>query len=98
MSTEHDSDIPAGMMDAGIRLAFRTEGDFVNCYFTRRETMEGALLLGSMKVTICQKGFFEPWTELMQQILAKAVLDSTGIEKVTMMREAAPEHERAGRA
>lgn len=82
------------------RIAFRSEGDFVNCYYAAPDTMEGAMLLSSFRTSTLRQtqGAFAKWRELMQQIMNAACLGALGAEPVGFETRAAPEHERSGSA
>lgn len=84
---------------APFRLAFRAEGEFVNCYYAAPDTMANAMLLGSMRRPMLKKtpGVFQKWQALMQECLAAACVDVLG-EAPEFKTEAAPEHERSGHA
>lgn len=86
------------MVRAPWRLAFRGEGEYVNCYFADQDTMDGAILLGSLKRNIADRGMFQPWLELMQEAMAIVSKDALGVACVYPDEpQPAPEHERAGR-
>jgi len=82
------------------RLAFRAEGEFVNCYYAAPDTMTNAMLLGSMRGSTLEKtpGVFQKWQALMQEILAAACVGALGEAPVGFETRTAPEHERSGRA
>lgn len=55
-ATPLNDGVPVGMKKAQIgRLAMREEGEFWNAYFADTESMEDALLLGSIRMT-CVRG------------------------------------------
>ena len=85
-----DADFPC-------RLAFREEGEFVNCYLALKETMEGAVLLSSMRTPIVID-VFEDWKDLMRRQMTAAIKDVFGAEVLGYEEQNAPEHERSGRA
>lgn len=81
------------------RIAIRREGAFVNAYFAPPDSMEGAILMGSVRTSILQKtpGAMEAYQELMKSAIATACSDTIGA--VTEFRvEPAPESERSGHA
>lgn len=84
---------------APFRLAFRAEGEFVNCYYAAADTMENAMLLGSMRRSTLEKtpGVFWKWQALMQEVLTAACLDVLGAAP-QFETKPGPEHERSGRA
>jgi hypothetical protein len=81
-----------------IRLAIRSEGEFVNAYHAETGTMKGALLLGSIRRTLLrqQPDLFDTWKSLMSKAYSQMIEDALSV-KPTMIEEPAPEHERAGR-
>lgn len=83
----------------GARLAIRGEGDYVNAYFAKVDTMEGALLLGSMRRSVCSRypDLFVEWKNTMQQVMQRSAEHILGTD-VKLTEQAAPLHERAGRA
>lgn len=85
-------------MVAPFRLAFRAEGEFVNCYYAAPDTMTGAWLMGSMRRSLLERtpGVFASWRALMQQILSAACTDALGAAPESFVVRAAPEHERSG--
>lgn len=81
------------------RIAFRLEGDMWNAYWTQQTSMEGAILLGSIRVNAVvdrptRKGEF---MALMRASLSDAIRDVTGVSPSWGDPEVAPEHERASR-
>jgi len=80
------------------RIAFRQEGEFVNCYLAKMGTMEGAELMGSMRTVILEAGFRDDYIEMMKKWVSLTVKDFLGVELARFDEEPAPEHERAGRA
>jgi hypothetical protein len=64
------------------RLAFREEGEFWNCYYAEMETMEGAVLLSSIRmVLVVDNGKIKrQYMEMMKGCLSymiEAITDST---------------------
>lgn len=82
------------------RLAFRVEGEFVNCYFADNDSLDDALLLGSMRRNVLDKdrAIWEAWKTLMQTVISEACLRSIGVAPESFGEIRAPEHEKAGRA
>lgn len=78
------------------RIAFRSEGDVVNAYFALGETMEGALLIASIKRGALNNtpGAFEDFQALMRKIV-NTVTDGAFDAFATIP---APENERTGNA
>jgi hypothetical protein len=88
----------APLVKAPWRIAFRSEGEYVNCYFADEHTMEGAMLLGSLKRSLAELGAFQPWRELMQEAMRAVTQDALGVAcEFPDEPHPAPEHERAGR-
>lgn len=84
-----------------MRLSFRVEGDFVNAYMAKPDTMDGATLLASFRKTILdqQPETWERWKDLMRDAFGGAIKDALGVDGVEWGGERpAPEHERSGRA
>ena len=82
------------------RLAIRSEGEYINCYFAEDDTMDDALLLGSIKRSIVEtdERLFDEWREFMQRAFGLVAVRAIGVEPVWSEPEKAPEHERSGRA
>jgi len=82
-----------------IRLAFRTEGEFVNTYVAMANTMANALLIGSIRRGILDRDetIWARWKELMLAALSNAIEDQFG-QTPTFDEQRAPEHEKAGKA
>jgi hypothetical protein len=85
---------------ASFRLAFRHEGEWVNCYFAQTTTMDGAILLGTLKhrALDAAPGSFEAWQEVMQLVLTGLMQNVAGVDVEHFIKEPAPAHERAGNA
>ena len=87
--------------NAHLRLALRHEGEFWNAYVAPIGTMEGAFLLGSIRMAAVgeDRMMKDAFMSLMQISMAAAIESVIGM-KVKKWSEpaAAPEHERAGRA
>lgn len=87
--------------NAKLRLALRVEGEFWNAYVATADTMEGAFLLGSIRMGAVSADLMlkEAFMSLMQIAMASAIKGATG-GKVGHWNDpiAAPQHERAGRA
>lgn len=81
------------------RLAFRVEGANWVAYYAMPDTMEGALVLGSIRMTIvANKVHKAAFMALMQAAVSDILKDVTGQRPDWNTPIAAPEHERAGRA
>lgn len=81
------------------RLAMRVEGESWMAYYALTGTMDGALLLGSIRMTLVadpkrKKAFMY----LMRDCVADMIEQATGQRPDWNGERPAPEHERAGRA
>lgn len=83
-----------------IRLCIRREGDFANAYIAPKDTMQDALLIGSISTSICnmRPGLFDEFVACMENAIRALVEVGIGGQVLKMQREPAPEHEKAGRA
>jgi hypothetical protein len=81
------------------RLAIRGEGEFVNAYYALPDTMDKALLLGSMHRSLLEASpeLFEDWKKMMWAVVAMLIEDIAGVAPGAPNETPAPEHERAGR-
>lgn len=81
------------------RLAFREEGEFWNAYWARRQdSMEDAILLGSIRMNLAKGGAREGFLTLMQAAFDVIAADVTGQTPTWGKLKAAPENERSGNA
>lgn len=82
-------------MNVGIRIAIRHEGGFINAYMAQPETLEGAVLLGSIAVAPAQHPLiFAAWKKLMGAVLMTAAVDAGyGLADEPVEQEP-PDHER----
>lgn len=79
------------------RVAFRAEGEWINVYLAALETMEGALLLASLRKSLIRDDMaFAGYKDLMRQMVGQCCADFLGAGSIRTEEEAAPEHERAG--
>ena len=81
------------------RLAMRVEGDNWVAYYALTETMEGAAVLGSIRMGIvtAHPEHKQAFMNLMQEVVADFIQESTGQRPVWNKPQGAPEHERSGR-
>ena len=88
------------MADPTFRLAIRHEGPFVNAYYAQMNTMDGAVLLGSIRTTLCRQNddVFTSFKALMSSAMSAVIKNSTGAEVLAMIDQDAPAHEKAGHA
>lgn len=88
-------------MEPNFRLALRHEGEFWNCYLAPRETMVGAILMGSIRMRVVQQSIAikHAFEELMQTSLTVAVQNTANFTiNWPNAPIAAPESERSGNA
>lgn len=87
------------MKDFPGRLALRVEGDNWCAYYTEMETMDGALLLGSIRLSIVVDNpkLKQAFIGIMTDAIGDILRDVCG-ETPTWSARPAPEHEKAGRA
>jgi hypothetical protein len=83
------------------RIAIRTEGEFVNAYWARGGTMDGAKLCMSIDRKLCdvpmiREGFMLVAEAIARNLVEAILLPGQSISHVEL--EDAPEHEKAGRA
>lgn len=81
------------------RLAMRHEGEWWNAYYAMPDTMEGAILLGSMRIRFVKGSRKERFMALMREGVADLIEENTG-QRPTWPEGAtrAPEAERSGHA
>jgi hypothetical protein len=84
---------------APIRLALRSEGDWINAYIALTDTMEGALPLGSLHRTLAaDAGLWGAWKALMTEATVHMLETVIGVTPDKMIEQPAPESERSGNA
>lgn len=85
---------------APFRIAFREEGEFVNAYYALPGTMDGALLIASVKVGALRQtpGAFEDYQALVRKIVAQLCREAGVPITDEWTTGPAPTHERTGRA
>jgi hypothetical protein len=82
-----------------LRLALRVEGDWWVAYCAEATTMDGAVELGRIHMTLVQKRRPKTaWMDLMRDCLADLIGSGLGVTPSGFEIRPAPEHERAGRA
>ena len=81
-----------------IRLALRREGDWWNAYLAHADTMEGAKLIGTIKIGAVAQDpkIKKDFMRLMQRVLANAIKDVSGKKPTEWETGPAPESERSG--
>jgi hypothetical protein len=81
------------------RLAMRHEGEWWNAYYALTDTMEGALLLGSIRITmVADPKRKNAFMGLMRDAVGDMFKRSIGTEPDWGGAHSAPEHERSGTA
>lgn len=82
------------------RLALRAEGSFWNAYYAQVGTMDGALLLGSIKLSAAKSdpSIKEAFMAVMRSCVDLAMKDALGKEPTWGGPKSAPESERSGNA
>ena len=81
-----------------LRLALRVEGDFWNAYIAATDTMDGALLFGSIHMSAAADPAVKDMFMTTMSAARVRALTVAGHKPVRMEVRPAPEHERAGRA
>jgi hypothetical protein len=80
------------------RLAFRVEGDKWTCYYAQPNTMEGAIWMGSVMMSIVEdKERKQAFMGLMRDAL-QDLLEDMGKKVESWNTQTAPESERSGSA
>ena len=80
-----------------MRLAFREEGEFVNCYFVPSlGSMKDAILMASMRATLLRRhaGEFDVFKETMTRILQTILEKFPGATVGGWTESPGPENER----
>lgn len=82
------------------RLAMREEGEFWNAYYAMPDTMNDAILLGSIRMAFVRDWQVkELFMSLMRDAVSAIIKDRTGQTPAWPDGvQPAPEHERAGKA
>ena len=81
-----------------LRLAMRREGDNWVAYMAKIDTMEDAVLLGSIRMglVVNNTGRRDAFIGLMQDAMGEFISDRVGVEPNWQPEQDAPEHERSG--
>ncbi len=82
------------------RLAFRHEGTLWVAYYALKETMDGALFLGSIRMAavVNNPARRAAFMDMMRGLVADVLEEKTGQRPVWKEPVSAPEHERGGKA
>jgi hypothetical protein len=80
-----------------IRLALREEGTLWNAYLAASDSMDNAVLLGSIKLSVVKNSEARKreFMDLMTAVVADAIKDVIGLDPLFAER-GAPESERSG--
>jgi len=80
------------------RIAFRHEGEMWNAYYAMPETMDDAILLGSIRMAAVadDANRKELFIAVMRSIVSDIIESKVGIKPDWKKPHRAPEHERAG--
>ena len=80
------------------RLAFRHEGSMWNAYWAKPLTMEGAHLLGSIRMSFVEENpeLRASFIELMRECMSHVMVEVAGINPEWKEEQPAPEHEKSG--
>jgi hypothetical protein len=79
------------------RLALRHEGNFWNAYYAMPDTMEGAILLGSIQLRfVMDEARKQLFMALMQEAVTDLIQDTLGQPPTWNSPVTAPPHEKAG--
>ena len=84
-----------------VRIAFREEGQMVNVYLASMDSMDNAILIGSIMKSILDveaPAQFERLREVFQVGIAACIKEVLGVEVQKFETTKAPEHEKAGNA
>jgi len=82
------------------RLALRVEGEYWNAYYAESSTLDGAVLLGSIRMSIVQGSLArhertkKQFMRLMRDVVADLLRDVVGQRPTWNEPVAAPSHER----
>jgi len=83
------------------RLAMRAEGDNWNAYYAMPDTMDGAIFLGSIRLAAVSSLHPErkqAFMDMMRDLVADLIEETSGVRPTWGGPETAPEHERSGTA
>lgn len=85
-------------MTAGGRMALRVEGEWWVAYLARMGTMEGAIELGRIRLTVAQLAVVKEQFQSLMTVAFRTMLEMQGHKVERFDTERAPEHEKAGRS
>ena len=79
------------------RLAMRQEGNNWCAYYAKENTMQDAVLIGSLCMAFAtNKARKQQFMDLMRECVADLIQEATGVRPVWGGPHMAPEHERSG--
>ena len=86
------------MPKAPFRIAMRVEGEMWNAYFAPYDSMDDALLFGSIRIAAVHQDeeLKELFMDLMKKVLESSLARVSDAKVVRYDLEKAPEHEKAG--
>lgn len=92
--TAFASEAPEGSTPA-FRVAIRTEGEFYKAYIAQTETMEGALLVGSIQSDIATQfpELRDQFVTLMTNLITLVATDVMGCPPSSIVKQQAPASE-----
>ena len=81
------------------RIAIREEGNYINAYLARPDSMAEAIHVASLRVSVARQypGVFDQFVNFTKEMVT-AMCGSALKAPVDILVEQAPEHERSGRA
>ncbi|MEY2688425.1 MAG: hypothetical protein RL375_2623 [Pseudomonadota bacterium] len=85
---------------APFRLAIRMEGRSINAYYAKPDTMDGAVLIGSINSRLCSvdPAVFLGFRDTMTLAMVALAKDALGVTVTGFEVQDAPEGEKAGHA
>jgi hypothetical protein len=85
------------MTDPQLRLAFRQDGEHWCVYLANPDSMEDALLMASIRMSIVTQNerHKRAFMDLMKAILDDTLKDRIGTRAESWIERSAPEHERS---
>jgi hypothetical protein len=80
------------------RLALRHEGENWNAYYALPDTMEGAIVLGSIRMgaVVDNPARKQAFMDMMRDIVADLIEEKVGVRPTWGGPQSAPQHERSG--
>lgn len=79
------------------RLAMRHEGEYWNAYYAMADTLDGSILLGSIRMgVVANQERRDAFMGLMREVVGDIIQDVVGVRPIWGSEQTAPEHERSG--